>query len=89
MCLSAPVCPSVFLFATSAGMYVCSVAVCVGSVCRYVFTVMSGVEQGCHLSALLFVVALDPFLQALHSRVGPGCMIRAYVDGVAILCVAV
>ena len=30
------------------------------------FVIRSGIKQGCPLSALLFVIALDPFLRALQ-----------------------
>ena len=43
-----------------------------GGECRFVFTVLSGVKQRCPLSALLFVIAVDPFLRALQSKIGWG-----------------
>ena len=60
-----------------------------GGECRFVFTVMSGVKQGCPLSALLFVIAVDPFLRALHTRIGPGGLVRAYADDVGIVCCSI
>ena len=44
-------------------------------------------KQGCPLSALLFVIAIDPFLRALRTRVGVRGMVRAYADDVVIVCV--
>ena len=50
---------------------------------------MSGVKQGCPLSALLFVIAVDHFLRALHTRIGPGGLVRAYADDVAVVCCSI
>ena len=57
-----------------------------GGICGVVFSILSGVKQGCPLSALLFVIAIDPFLRALRARVGVRGMVRADADDVAIVC---
>ena len=49
------------------------------------FVVKSGVKQGCPLSATLFVLALDPFLRAMASRIGPCNVCRAYADDIALV----
>ena len=50
-----------------------------------VFTVRSGVKQGCPLSAVLFVIAVDPFLRLLVHRIGPHDLCRAYADDIAVV----
>ena len=52
---------------------------------RFLFTVRSGVKQGCPLSTALFVLAMDPFIAALADTVGPRGCLRVYADDIAIV----
>lgn len=56
-----------------------------GGVCVEVFTITSGVKQGCPLSPLLFVIALDPSLRALQATMGPRSLVRGYADDIALV----
>ena len=52
---------------------------------RVVYTAQSGVKQGGPLSALLFIIAVDPFLNFLSSRI-PRCdLLIAYADDIAVV----
>jgi hypothetical protein len=56
-----------------------------GGACVEVFTITSGVEQGCPLRPLLFVIALDPFLRAMQATMGPRSLVRGYADDIALV----
>ena len=46
------------------------------------FVIRAGVLQGCPLSGLLFVVAMEPFLNLVSSKLGDGEIVRACADDV-------
>ena len=47
------------------------------------FMVLAGIKQGCPLSALLFCIALDPFIRALNSRLSiTGGRVCSYLDDI-------
>ena len=47
------------------------------------FQVLAGIKQGCPLSALLFCIALDPFVRALNSRLSiAGGHVCSYLDDI-------
>ena len=52
---------------------------------RYLYTVYSGVKQGCPFSTSLFVLAMDPFIAALAAAIGPRGCVRVYADDVAVV----
>ena len=56
-----------------------------GGACLEVFTITSGVKQGCPLSPLLFVIAIDPFLRALEKSISPRSLVRGYADDIALV----
>ena len=51
------------------------------------FCSSSGVKQGCPASMILFVLAFDPILRFIDSRLSPlGCSLFGYCDDLAIAC---
>jgi len=56
-----------------------------GGSLRALFTVRSGVKQGCPFSTALFVLAMDPFVAALAASIGPSGCLRVYADDIAIV----
>ena len=52
---------------------------------RYLFTITSGVKQGCPLSPLLFVIAIDPFLRAMEKTISPRSLVCGYADDIALV----
>ena len=51
---------------------------------RQAFTIVSGVRQGCPLSATVFVIATDAVVRYVTSRLRPRDMLRAYADDIAL-----
>lgn len=49
------------------------------------FKVESGVKQGCPFSTALFVIAMDAFIAALASSIGPQGCLRVYADDIAMV----
>ena len=56
-----------------------------GGQLHFAFTVTSGVRQGCPASATLFVLAIDPLLRALSSRLPLGATVCTFADDLAIV----
>ena len=50
-----------------------------------VFSITSGVKQGCPLSPLLFMIATDAFLRALAASMSPRSLVRAYADDIGLV----
>ena len=56
-----------------------------GGYTRPLFTVHSGVKQGCPFSTTLFVIVMDPFIAALSSSIGLSGCLRVYADDIALV----